>query len=75
LLLRSISHVTPDLASIRGFSTTMRYINRHYLSIYLSSNRTFTRDATGTEVAIDKNSGTLAISRFMSLRGFAARQK
>jgi len=21
---------------IRGFSTTMRYINRHYLSIYLS---------------------------------------
>jgi len=24
-----------DAYSIRGFSTTMRYINRHYLSIYL----------------------------------------
>jgi len=25
-----------DKQRIRGFSTTMRYINRHYLSIYLS---------------------------------------
>jgi len=25
---------------VRGFSTTMRYINRHYLSIYLLSKPT-----------------------------------
>jgi len=41
-LQQLIRHHRQEWGRIRGFSTTMRYINRHYLFIYLSMNEKVT---------------------------------